>query len=46
MGSELAETITENRIVYYLTEDGLYYPDLKLTEGTHYSIGKCSTVKN
>lgn len=32
--------IGENGIVYTLGEDGLYYPDLQLPEGTHYEIGK------
>ncbi len=32
MGKELAEMIEENRIVYYLEEDGCYYPDLRLPE--------------
>lgn len=45
MGSELAETITENGIVYHLAEDGFYYPDLKLPEGTYYSIGKYGLMR-
>lgn len=40
MGKELAEIIEENGIVYRLAEDGCYYPDLRLPEGTHYNIGK------
>ena len=31
--------VGENGISYTLGEDGLYYPDLKLPEGTHYEIG-------
>ncbi len=31
--------IGENGIGYTLSEDGLYYPDLKLPEETDYSIG-------
>ena len=30
----------ENGISYTLGQDGLYYPDLKLPEGTDYAIGK------
>lgn len=40
MGKELAEVIEENGIVYRLAEDGCYYPNLRLPEGTHYNIGK------
>lgn len=40
MRKELAEVIVENGIVYHLGEDDLYYPDLRLPEGTHYNIGK------
>lgn len=40
MGKELAEVIEENGIVYHLGEDGCYYPDIRLPEGTHYNIGK------
>ena len=40
MGKELAEVIEENGIVYLLADDGCYYPDLRLPEGTHYNIGK------
>ena len=32
--------IGENGIGYMLGEDGIYYPDLQLPEGTHYEIGK------
>ena len=40
MGKELAEMIEENGIVYRLAEDRCYYPDLRLSEGTRYNIGK------
>jgi len=30
----------ENGIGYTLGADGLYYPDLELTERTHYEIGR------
>lgn len=32
--------IGENGISYTLGEDGLYYPDIRLPEGTHYEIGR------
>lgn len=32
--------IGENGIRYTLEEDGLYYPDTRLPEGTHYEIGR------
>ena len=32
--------IGKNGISYTLGEDGLYYPDLQIAEGTHYEIGK------
>lgn len=32
--------IGENGIGYTLGVDGLYYPDLELTERTHYEIGR------
>lgn len=43
--------IGENGIGYTLGTDGLYYPDLKLPEGTQYVIGKyglmrCEYLKN
>ena len=43
--------IGENGISYTLGEDGLYYPDLRIAEGTHYEIGKygrmrCEYLKN
>lgn len=34
----------ENGLGYTLGEDGLYYPDLKLTEGTHYPIGRYGRI--
>ena len=41
----------ENGIGYTFGEDDLYYPDLKLPEGTHYNIGRyglmrCEYLKN
>ena len=36
--------IGENGISYTLGEDGLYYPDLELPEGTHYEIGKYGLI--
>ena len=43
--------VGENGIGYTLGEDGFYYPDLKLPEGTHYEIGRygrmrCEYLKN
>ena len=35
----------ENGISYTLGEDGLYYPDLKLPEGTHYEIGRYGRMR-
>lgn len=37
--------IGENGIGYTLGEDGLYYPDLELPEGTHYEIGKYGRMR-
>ena len=37
--------VGENGIGYTLGEDGLYYPDLKLPEGTHYEIGKYGLMR-
>lgn len=37
--------IGENGISYTLGADGLYYPDLKLPEGTHYPIGRYGRMK-
>ena len=45
MGKELAEVIEENGIVYHLGEDGCYYPDIRLPEGTHYNIGKYGLMR-
>ena len=45
MRKELAEVIVENGIVYHLGEDDLYYPDLRLPEGTHYNIGKYGLMR-
>lgn len=45
MSKELAEVIVENGIVYRLGEHDLYYPDLRLSEGTHYNIGKYGIMR-
>ena len=45
MSKELAEMIEENGIVYHLSEDGCYYPDVRLPEGTHYNIGKYGLMR-
>ena len=45
MRKELAEVIVENGIVYHLGEDDLYYPALRLPEGTHYNIGKYGLMR-
>lgn len=37
--------VGENGIGYTLGEDGLYYPNLELPEGTHYSIGKYGLLR-
>ncbi len=37
--------IGENGISYTLWADGLYYPDLKLPEGTHYEIGRFGRMR-
>jgi len=37
--------IGENGISYTLGADGLYYPNLKLPEGTDYEIGKYGRMK-
>ena len=37
--------VGENGISYTLGEDGLYYPDLKLLEGTNYPIGKYGRMR-
>ncbi len=37
--------IGENGISYTLGEDGLYYPDLQLPEGTHYEIGRYGRMR-
>lgn len=44
MGKEQTEIIEENGIVYCL-EDGCYYPDLRLPEGTYYNIGKYGLMR-
>ncbi len=45
MDKELAEIIEENGIMYHLAEDGCYYPDVRLPEGTHYNIGKYGLMR-
>ena len=45
MSKELAAVIVENGIVYRLGKDDLYYPDLRLPEGTHYNIGKYGIMR-
>jgi len=45
MSKELVEVIVENGIVYRLGEHDLYYPDLRLPEGTHYNIGKYGIMR-
>lgn len=37
--------VGENGISYTLGADGLYYPDLKLLEGTHYEIGRYGRMR-
>ena len=37
--------IGENGIRYTLGEDGLYYPDIRLPEGTHYEIGRYGQMR-
>ena len=37
--------IGENGIGYTLGEDGMYYPDLQIPEGTHYEIGKYGRMR-
>jgi len=45
MEKELAEVIEENGMVYHLAENGYYYPDVRLPEGTHYNIGKYGLMR-
>lgn len=45
MSKELVEVIVENGIVYRLGEHDLYYPYLRLSEGTHYNIGKYGIMR-
>ena len=45
MSKKLAEIIVENGIVYRLGEHDLYYPDLGMSEGTHYNIGKYGLMR-
>lgn len=37
--------IGENGISYTLGEDGLYYPELRLPEGTNYEIGRYGRMR-
>lgn len=37
--------VGENGISYTLGDDRLYYPDLKLPEGTHYEIGRYGRMR-
>ena len=37
--------VGENGIRYTLGEDGLYYPDLRLPEETHYEIGRYGRMR-
>lgn len=37
--------IGENGIGYTIGADGLYYPDLKLPEGTHHEIGRYGRMR-
>lgn len=37
--------VGENGISYTLGADGLYYPGLKLPEGTHYEIGRYGRMR-
>ena len=37
--------VGENEISYTLGEDGLYYPDIRLPEGTHYEIGRYGQMR-
>ncbi|MFI3213559.1 MAG: TnpV protein [Eubacteriales bacterium] len=37
--------IGENGIGYTLGEDGIYYPNLSIPEGTHYVIGKYGRMR-
>lgn len=42
---KLKKTIVENGITYVLGEHDLYYPDLKLPEGTDHVIGKYGRMR-
>ena len=41
----MQKQIEENGIRYTLGEDGMYYPDLKLPEGTDYEIGRYGRLR-
>lgn len=43
--NKLAEVIVEKGITYRLAEDGCYYPQLSLDQGTDYVIGKYGIVR-
>lgn len=42
---ELPEVIEENGLIYYLAEDGCYYPDLTFERETDYPIGKYGLIR-
>lgn len=42
---ELPEMIEENGLIYYLAEDGCYYPDLTFEQETDYPIGKYGLIQ-
>lgn len=45
MSKGLEKVIKENGLVYYLEEDGCYYPDLKMEQKTDYLIGKYGIMR-
>ena len=45
MEKELAEVMEENGMVYRLAENGCYYPDVGLPEGTYFNIGKYGLMR-
>lgn len=42
---ELSKMIVENGMMYWLAEDGCYYPDLSLEQETDYLIGKYGIIR-
>ena len=42
---ELPEMIEENGLIYYMAEDGCYYPDLTFEQETDYPIGKYGLIR-